>query len=107
VIGQKGESLVDTGGRQYGYITEGPSLQTDDIEIAVAPTIALDELPAAVTVTTPLVEYSSTSKFDNHTLHYQRRYAMNAFSVSKEALPALTTAFSKILADERASAVFK
>ena len=107
VIGQKGESLVDVASRQYGYVTEGPSLQTDEIEIAIAPSIQLDELPAAVTVTTPVVEYTSASKFADHTLRYQRRYAMKAFSVSKEALPELTAAFSKILADERASAVFK
>ena len=107
VLGQKGETLIDLTSRKYGYVTEGPSVHTDDIEIAVAPAIRLDELPAKVELATPLVQYSAASRFENQTLHYRRRYALNAFSVPKESLPELTKSFAKILADERASAVFK
>lgn len=107
VLGQKAEGIVDLATRKYGYVTDGPSVHTDDIEIAVAPSIQLDELPAKVELTTPLVEYTAASKFENQTLRYQRRYALNAFTVAKEGLPELTKSFAKILADERASAVFK
>ncbi|HEY0142996.1 MAG TPA: DUF3857 domain-containing protein [Thermoanaerobaculia bacterium] len=107
VLGQKAERIVDLATRKYGYVTEGPSVHTDDIEIAFAPAIQLDELPANVDLKTALVQYTAASKFENQTLRYQRRYALNAFSVSKESLPELTKSFAKIMADERASAVFK
>jgi hypothetical protein len=107
VLGQKAETIVDLATRKYGYVTDGPSVHTDDIEIAVAPAIRLDELPAKVELATPLVQYTAASKFENGLLRYQRRYALNTFSVPKESLPELTKSFARIMADERASAVFK
>ncbi len=107
VLGQKPETIVDMAERDYGYVTEGPSVQTDEVEIAIAPSFKLDELPAAVTVTTPAVAYSSQSEFKDGVLRYKRRYALQTYFVAKESLPELNKTFTKILADERASAVFK
>jgi len=107
VLGQKPETIVDVAERKQGYVTEGPSLQTDDIEIAVAPTLKLDELPEPVTVSTPAVQYSSQSEFKDGVLRYRRNYTLNTFFVAREALPELNKAFARILADERASAIFK
>lgn len=107
VLGAKGESAIAMAERRHGYVTDGPSLQTDEVEIAVPPPLALDELPKAVTVTTPHVQYASSSAFEQGVLRYKRSYAMKTWSVERDAIPALNDAFAKIAADERASAVFK
>lgn len=107
VVGQKPEAIIDMAGRDHGYVTEGPSLQTDEIEIAIAPTMIFDELPPPVTVTTPAVNYSSQSEFKDGVLRYKRRYALQTYFIARESLPELNKTFTKILADERASAVFK
>ena len=107
VLGTKGESAVATAERKYGYVTDGPSLQTDEVEITLPAAAALDELPKPVTLTTPHVQYTSSSKFEKGVLRYSRKYAMKAYGVDLEAIPALNDAFAKIAADERASAVFK
>jgi transglutaminase-like putative cysteine protease len=105
VLGAKGESAIATAERKHGYVTDGPSVQTDDVEIAVP--LGMDELPKPVTVTTPHVQYASSSTFEQGVLRYTRRYAMKTWSVDRDALPALNDAFARIAADERASAVFK
>lgn len=107
VIGQKPETIVDMAERKNGYVTEGPSVQTDEVEIRLPPAVAVDELPPAVSLKTPAVEYTSKSEFDAGVLRYRRRYALQTFFVAKDKIPELNEAFSQILADERASAVFK
>jgi hypothetical protein len=107
VVGHKPETLVDVKTRRYGYVTEGPSLQTDEVEIALAAPLQVDELPPVVNVTTPAVQYSSASEFKDGVLRYKRKYALQTYFVPRESLAELNQAFSKILADERASAVLK
>lgn len=107
VLGAKGESTIAMAERKHGYVTDGPSLQTDDVEIAIPPVVKLDELPKPVTVTTPHVQYASSSTFAEGVLRYSRKYAMKTWAVEKDAIPSLNDAFAKIAADERASAVFK
>ena len=107
VLGQKPESILDLGKRKYGYVTTGPSVQTDDIEIALPPGVGVDELPEAVKLSTPMLRYSSQSKFEAGVLRYQRQYALDTWFVDRERLPELNKAFAQILADERASAVLK
>lgn len=107
VVGAKGEAIVPAAERKYAYVTEGPSVQTDDVEIVLPSSAALDELPKAVKVDTPHVQYASRSTFENGVLHYRRRYSMLSHVVDRDAIPALNEAFAKIGADERASAVFK
>jgi transglutaminase-like putative cysteine protease len=106
VVGAKGESPVDTA-RRYPYETDGVSLHTDDIEIAMPAGATLDELPKPVRITTPHLEYTSESTFENGVLRYRRRYAMKTLSVPPAEVAALNEASAKIAADERASAVFK
>ena len=107
VLGQKPESILDLAKRKYGYVTSGPSLQTDEIEIALPPNLAIDELPESVKLSTPVLQYSSQSNVKDGILRYNRRYALQSWFVAREALPELNKAFSEILADERASAVLK
>jgi transglutaminase-like putative cysteine protease len=106
VVGAKGESLIDVK-RTHAYVTEGPSLHTDDVEIAMPATAALDELPKPVELKTPHVDYTSASSFENGVLKYRRRYVMKALTVPPAEVGALNQAFAKVVADERASAVFK
>jgi transglutaminase-like putative cysteine protease len=107
VIGEKAEAIADASTRRYGYVMDGPSVQIDDVSIAIDPSLTLDELPAATEVSTPLFGYSSHTELANGTLHYTRRYVTRSFVVDRASLPELNRAFSQIAADERASAVFK
>ena len=107
LVGRKPDTIVDMKERTYGYVTDGPSVQTDDVEIALASPLQVDELPPAVNVTTPAVQYASRSEFKDGVLRYTRKYALQTFFVPREKLAELNQAFSKILADERASAVLK
>jgi len=50
VLGEKAETVIDLKERAYDYETDGPSLQTDDIAIALPDGVTVDELPAAVNV---------------------------------------------------------
>lgn len=106
VIGQKSETLVDTK-RTYTYVTDGPSLQIDEIDITMPPAMTLDELPAKVEAKTKVAEYASSSTFEQGVLRYRRRYALHSFSVPKDGLAEVNGVWTKILSDERASAVFK
>ena len=107
VLGQKAEAQVDLSERKHGYVTEGPSVQTDDVEIALPSALKVDELPAAVSVSTKPVQYSSKSEVKDGALRYQRKYALQTFFVNRDGLPELNKVFAQVLADERASAIFK
>jgi hypothetical protein len=107
VLGQKAEQQVALADRQYGYVTEGPSVQTDDIEIAVPDPLKMDELPSPVDVKTPSVQYTSKSEFKDGILRYKRQYALQTWFVGRDALPELNKVFAQVLSDERASAIFK
>lgn len=107
VLGAKAEAVVDLKERQHGYRTEGPSLQVDEIEIAAPASLALDELPEKTKVAIPALTYDSETTFDAGVLRYKRQYRVKEFDVPVVGLAELNKAFSAILADERASAVFK
>jgi len=107
VFGQKSEGTIDLKERKFGYVTQGPSLETDEFEIAIPPGLAPDELPSPVTIATNAVSYSSESKFEHDVLRYKRQYKVQTFGVPLAGLVELNKAFSQISADERSSAVFK
>ena len=107
VFGQKSEGTIDLKERKFGYVTQGPSLETDDFEIAVPAGLKPDELPSKVTISTSAVSYNSESKFEHDVLHYTRQYKVQTFGVPLAGLAELNKAFSQISADERSSAVFK
>jgi len=106
VIGQKEETIVDASHRMYDYVTDGPSLQTDDFEITLPDSLHLDELPPPMTLSNDFLSYTSSSKAADGKLIFHRQYEMHAFSAEPSKLPELNRAFSKIAADERGSAVF-
>jgi transglutaminase-like putative cysteine protease len=107
VLGQKTETLVDLAKREQMYVTDGPSLHVDEIDIKLPAARRVDELPAKIELTTPAVQYASASTFADGVLQYRRRYALKTFFVPLDALPELNNAWTKILGDERASAVFR
>ncbi|HXA20289.1 MAG TPA: DUF3857 domain-containing protein [Thermoanaerobaculia bacterium] len=106
VLGQKEETIVDASHREYSYITDGPSLQTDEFEITLPNSLHLDELPPPVSLSNELLSYASSSNAADGKLMFRRQYEMRAFSVPPSKLPELNRSFSKIAADERGSAVF-
>ena len=107
VLGAKAEGLVDLKKRTYPYQTGGPSLQLDEVEIEIPPSLSLDELPPRTTISNPTLNYESETTFMNGVLRYKRQYRMKQYDVPVGNLADLNTAFGAILADERSIAVFK
>lgn len=105
LLGRKAEAILDLKERKYGYETQGPALEVDTVEIAVPAGLGADELPPPQSISTPAVAYTSESKFEGSTLKYHREYKVQRFGVPLEGLKELNGAFTKILADERGSAV--
>ncbi|MDQ3283128.1 MAG: DUF3857 and transglutaminase domain-containing protein [Acidobacteriota bacterium] len=106
IVGEKSEGIVKAD-RAYAYVTDGPSLQLDEVDIRMPANAKLDELPEKVEAKTPHVEYSSVSTFADGVLHYRRRYSQKAYVIATDAVKELNRAWSAILADERANAVFR
>jgi hypothetical protein len=111
VLGSKGEAVIDLKERAYDYETDGPSLQVDDIAIALPQGVSADELPAAVKADAAGFHYGSETsvekKVDTNVLHYRREYRVERFSVPRADLADLNRVFTAIMADERSSAVLK
>jgi hypothetical protein len=107
VLGEKAETLIDLKERAYDYETDGPSLQTDDIDIALPEGLTVDELPAAVNVNASGFRYGSETKVEKNVLHYHREYRVERFSVPRAELAEVNRVFTAIMADERNSAVLK
>jgi hypothetical protein len=107
VLGEKAETVIDLKERAYDYETAGPSLQVDDVEIALPAGVTVDELPAAVKVNAAGFRYGSETKVEKNVLHYRREYRVERFSVPRAELAELNRVFTAIMADERSSAVLK
>jgi hypothetical protein len=106
VLGEKASAQIDLASRKQPYVTDGPSLQTDDFDIAIPPALRLDELPPPASVAIAPLTYSSRSTFDNGVLHYRREMTTRTFTVPVASLSELNHAFAKISSEERSTAVF-
>lgn len=104
VLGEKAEPQI--GGRKQTYETGGPSLQTDDIDIAVAPVLAMSELPPSVSIHTAPLTYESKATFDGNTLHYRREFTVLEHAIPVSGIEEANRAFAKIAAAERSTAIF-
>ncbi|HEX8153394.1 MAG TPA: DUF3857 domain-containing protein, partial [Thermoanaerobaculia bacterium] len=107
VLGTKVETVLDLKDRKYGYETDGPSLEIDEIEIALPFGTTVAELPPPANVVTPVLRYKSEAKADGSKLSYRREYRVDGLMVSLEALPELNKAFAAIVKDEKNSAILK
>jgi hypothetical protein len=107
VLGEKGEAVIDLKDRAYDYETNGPSLQVDDIEIALPEGLALDELPPEVQVKASGFRYQSGTTAAKNVLRYHREYRVERFDVPRAELAEVNQVFNAIMADERSSAVLK
>lgn len=107
VLGSKAEAVLDLAERTYAYESDGPSLETDEIDIALPAGFAADELPEPLALNNKVGSYRSETKLENQTLRYRRQYRLDKFVVPRADLPELNGFFTKIVADERASAVLK
>ncbi|HEY2829521.1 MAG TPA: DUF3857 and transglutaminase domain-containing protein [Thermoanaerobaculia bacterium] len=104
VLGEKADAQI--GARKLSYETGGTSLQTDDVEISVAPVLALNELPPPVSIHVAPLTYESKSTFDGNTLHYRRVYTVLDEAIPVSGIEEANRAFAKIAAAERSTAVF-
>jgi len=107
VVGRVVGTLLDLKDRIYAYDTGGPSVDVSDIDVKLPPGFEVDELPAPVHIAQAGLKYDSASKVEGDLLKYHREYRVERFTVAVEELPLLNATFTKILADERASAVLK
>lgn len=107
LLGNKSEGVINLKDRVYGYESDGPSLEEDEVEITLPPGMTADELPDAVTAQNHVAAYHSETKVAGNVLHYQRQYRMDAIAVPRTDLTDLNGLFTKIVADERATAVLK
>ncbi len=107
VLGEKAETVIDLQDRIYDYETDGPSLQADDVEIALPEGVTVDELPPAVNVNAAGFRYGSATTLEKNALHYRREYRVERFSVPRAELADVNKVFTAIMADERNSAVLK
>ena len=107
VIGAKSDWVLDLKDRKFGYESSGPSLEVDDIVIALPPSLKVDELPAAIDAKDASRRYTSASKIENGALHYHREYRVEKVFVPRDQLDDLNRVFAQIVADERASVVLK
>ena len=107
VLGTKVETVLDLKDRKYGYETDGPSLEIDEIEIALPVGTTVAELPPPSNVVTPVLRYKSEAKADGSKLSYRREYRVDGLMVTREALPELNKAFAAIVKDEKNSAILK
>ena len=106
VLGEKADAIVGASRRSYAYVTDGPSLDTDDFEITLPESFRLDELPPSVSESKDFVRYISSARVRDHTLVFHREYEMRALSIAAPQVGELSRVFARIMADERASAVF-
>jgi hypothetical protein len=104
VLGEKADAHI--GVRKQSYETGGLSLQTDDIEIAVAPELTLSELPPPVAIHIVPLTYTSEATFDGKALHYRREYTVQEHAIPVGGIDEANRAFAKIAAAERSTAVF-
>jgi len=104
VLGEKADPHIAD--RKQTYETGGPSLQTDDFEIAVAPTLALNELPPPVSIRSEPLTYEGRSTFEGNTLRYHREFTVLQHTIPVTKIEEANHAFAKIAAAERSTAVF-
>lgn len=105
VLGRKADLQIDAA-RKFPYVTDGPALHTDDVEITIPPALRLDELPPRVRIAIAPLSYTSETKFDGTKLTYHREYALQVPSIEPTQVGDLNRAFAKIASDERSTAVF-
>ena len=104
VLGEKADPNIAP--RKQTYETGGPSLQTDDVEISVAPALAMSELPPPVSIRLAPLTYESKTTFEGNTLHYRREYTILDHTIPLSGIEEANRAFAKIAAAERSTAVF-
>jgi hypothetical protein len=61
-LGGSEEPIGDAQHRKYAYVTDGPRLHTDEIEIALPTSFQLDELPPSGSVSDDFLSYSSSAQ---------------------------------------------
>ena len=111
VIGVKGY-VVDMKERKQGYELRTPSLQVDDFEITLPEGFTVDELPPAVSLENLIASYKSESKLEDgpngrKIMRYKRTYKVQDVYVPFEKLPEMNQFWSRIIRDEKNSAMLK
>jgi transglutaminase-like putative cysteine protease len=101
------EAIIDAKGRTLPYVTQGPGTNTDSIEVALPPTLAVDQLPKAASISGPAIRYTTSYHQEANILHAQREYEVGALSIEPPSTPAFMSALGRIRAEERNNIVLK
>jgi hypothetical protein len=97
-------SPIDLDGRTRDYLTDGPLIETDDVEIATGP-LSVQELPPPTRIDTPAVVYASKSVNEGGVLRYHSELTIRVATVPLQSIPELNRAFGSIAADARNTVV--
>ena len=81
--------------------------ETDDFSIELPPGYTVDEMPEPVKLDVGFASYESSSRLQDHTLHYQRTYTVREVSLPADRYADLQKLAGTIAADEQNSAVLK
>ena len=97
-------SPINIEGRTEDYLTDGPLIETDDVEMAIGP-LSVQELPPLARIDTPALLYVSKSVDEGGVLRYRSELTIRVATVPLQAIPELNRAFGSIAADARNTVV--
>jgi hypothetical protein len=95
---------IDLEGRTRDYVTDGPLIETDDVEIDTG-ALSVQDLPPPAHIDTPAVLYVSQPANDGSVLHHHSELTIRVATVPLSSIAELNRAFGSIAADARNTAV--
>ena len=108
VLGLNSSDLLETKEpRKYPVEFEGPSKNTDTIEIAIPSGYEVDDLPSPVNADYSFASYHSKTEVNGSTLKYTRTFEIKELSVPVSKIEDLKKLYRIIAGDERNTAVLK
>jgi len=108
VVGTKSSGVMETKEpRKFPYEFKGPTLDTDNFEIALPQGYVVDDLPAAVDADYGFASYHSKSEVHGDVLRYTRTFEVKELSVPVSKAEELKKFYRIIANDERNTAVLK
>jgi hypothetical protein len=108
VVGINSSDLLETKEpRRYPVEFDGPSKNSDIIEIGIPAGYQVDDLPPPVNVDYSFASYHSKTEVNGSTLKYSRIFEVKELSVPISKVEELKKLYRIIASDERNTAVLK
>lgn len=107
VIGSKAEYVFSSEPRKYPLDLDSASLQSDRIEIALPPTLALEDAPLGIDLKNDFLRYNSSYKMQGSVLHYDREYEVRKVSVPVDRFNEVKSFYRAVASDERGTVLLK